>query len=511
MPFSSLNIPDARARLSLRLRLTLWIVLIFAIAYGSTLGVMWFYERATTYERFDMVLRNRARRLAAVMAGPRANFSRREFGSLVEKEFQGWPFINVVADLLDSQGVSVLFPTEQPIPWGRGEAIDSKAGIQDEFRLVAVEKVIRGQPAEAPWRTVGVRLPVRNGSGYFLVVAASDEAPQGHLATTLQVGLFSSLVGVFAAAVCGWFIAGMAVAPFERLREMVQRLTPQSLDQRLQVPNASPEVARLTAELNEARDRIRLGFVAQERFLSNVSHELKTPIAVLLIEAQTLNPRELSSRMQTFVKSVEDELTKLGRLVESFLTLTRIQDGKGLAEMRLVGANDLVMESTHNCAMMANQHGVELRPRLLDTEETIDAGVRGDPYLLMTMLDNLVRNAIRFSPERGRIDIILATSHRLITISVRDQGPGIPPDRLDTIFDRFAQVHSAVQAGRGHGLGLTIAQGIAELHRGCIFASNMADGGTEFTISLPMGLASEYDSSFIPLSPQSTSREGRLR
>ncbi|MCA9298281.1 MAG: HAMP domain-containing histidine kinase, partial [Phycisphaerales bacterium] len=249
------------------------------------------------------------------------------------------------------------------------------------------------------------------------------------------------------------------------------------------------EIEELTAELNASRARIREAFAAQERFLSNISHEFKTPIATLLTEAQTIDRSGLGEEGLEFVELAEDEMRRLGRLVESFLTLTRVRDGAGVTKPKVCPANELVMDSVEDCASMAEQHAVRLVPELADGEDAFDAMLMGDPPLLQTMLNNLVRNAIRFSPREGRVFVTARLTDDRFEIAVRDQGPGLSADLLDHVFDRFVQSSDEVRRERGHGLGLAIAKGIAELHHGDIHVRDPDEGGAEFMVWLPLAHA----------------------
>jgi signal transduction histidine kinase len=276
------------------------------------------------------------------------------------------------------------------------------------------------------------------------------------------------------------------VKPLTTARRIASQLSPESLKTDIRDDSAPREVQQLAAALDDARARMRQAFEAQERFLSNISHELKTPIATLLVEAQTLDRTDMSKLGVQFVRSVEEEMRKLGKLVESFLTLTRVKDGKGLARAELVPINELVLDSVSYCSPMARQYAVKLKPELAASDDDVDAAISGDPELLRTMLDNLVRNAIRFSPESGSVIIISAVRGTEAVFEVRDQGSGLPPAMLNNAFDRFVQAPEEQKQGRGHGLGLTIAQAVAELHGGKITVRNVAEGGACFTLRLPL-------------------------
>lgn len=261
-------------------------------------------------------------------------------------------------------------------------------------------------------------------------------------------------------------------------------MNPEMLQRPEAIETNTNEVDELSREVRAARDRIRKAFESQERFLANVSHEIKTPIAVMLVESQTINLEGMPEEVSDFVESVQDEMKRLGKLVESFLTLTRLKDGHDRSSGKLVSVNEIVMDSVEHCSPMARQHGVRLIPHLLDDEDQVELCLSGEPELLVTMVDNLVRNAIRFSKTSDKVQLDIEFLDMEVVLIVRDEGPGIPEDQIDHIFDRFSQAGNE-RRGRGHGLGLTIAQGIAELHGGSISARN-TDPGCEFRIRLPV-------------------------
>ena len=235
---------------------------------------------------------------------------------------------------------------------------------------------------------------------------------------------------------------------------------------------------------------------------------------MLLTEGQVLDRRTLSPEATRFVESACEEMRRLGSMVESFLTLSRVNNGRAVQPSAVCPVNELVMESASHCAGMANQHRVVLQPLLTE----LDIKVLGDLTLLRTMIDNLIRNAIRFSPAGEYVKIVVAVVDQpevplgvrpdgwpaqttppragptagpaptlaSMQISVRDFGPGIPTSILPRIFDRFVQAAEEQRLGRGHGLGLEIAQGVAELHGGTIAARNVEPKGCEFTITLPI-------------------------
>lgn len=478
-----------RSRISLRVRLTLWAVLIFCLISTATQAISWLYMRSGMSRSLDGMLLDRAEVIALELGaelpdvqGTRAQALRGALDRYVQSErFQ--------VDVLDGNGATILahdrLEDGGPAEWAELTlpAIPEPGGI----RFFVPRATRDPPPGTLPLeRAVAVGVIGSDGREYAVVVASTSAVLRERMGSITTLTIVSTLVGAIAAGVSGWFIAGVAVAPFARLRDLAKQLEPRTISREIRVDSSISEVARLSLELEHARRRLERGFASQERFLSNVSHEIKTPIAVMLLEAETTDLSGAPEPVRRFVESQRDEMVRLGKLVESFLTLSRVRDGRGVARATPYAANDLVMDCLDNCAMMADQARVRLRPVLLSDESTLDTVLSGDQGLLRTMMDNLVRNAIRFSPAKGVVEVALHVLDGRVCIAVRDEGPGIPPDKVPVIFDRFVQAHEGTRRGRGHGLGLSIAQGIAELHGGSISAANRQTGGCEFLVSLPL-------------------------
>jgi signal transduction histidine kinase len=483
---------DRVGGLSLRAKIALGVFLINGIVLWGAIGVFWLYQRASTEEvhtarwvaNSDRLLRR------------------------IERAVPGTPsqgIDDIVSDVLapflhDHYELEIFKFDGSPLFTDRPARIDAAtAGVGEAartrvsaLRSARVDLSNDATDVPEPVRLVTVPFTGVDGNGYVMVFIVGQSFMDEQLMLFRSALLVVGGVGSLASALAGWYVAGGAVAPFERLRRIAAALSPdpappsKGLD--AEISGSSREVARLAQELEDARRRVAERFVAQERFLSNVSHELKTPISVILTEVQTLDLDSISPSARRFAESVEEEMGRLGRLIESFLTLSRIRDGRGLTRFRAYSVNDLVMDSVEHCRKMAEHHHVRLEPELLDGDRGIEAAVSGEPELLRTMVDNLVRNAIRFSPPAGvvrvRAELPDDASDR-VTIAITDRGPGIPADRLRTIFDRFSQAPTQRQ-GRGHGLGLTIALGIAELHGGTIAAENSIGGGCRFAAVLPL-------------------------
>ena len=472
--------------MSLRTRLTLWVLVLFVTLQLITTGVFWLYQRSTLESMFRNQIQARAASIGTQVSDKLPGLTNQQLAEIVDRETQYLTFAPLRALIVAADRTSW---TPDPNPWPDQAYTLAASAIalgQPEFSSLNVNWFDTEQSKHRDAPCVAIPISGTQGNGYAVVVTTSDRFIQEQVNLVSRVLIMACLIGLVATAISGWYIAGIAIEPLNRVRALANQLRPESLSVQIEPEGRSSEIKELSKALEAARERISAAFAAQDRFISNVSHEIKTPIATLMIEAQTMDLSTMPRSAAQFVRTTEEEMRRLGRLVESFLTLTRIKDGKGITRLSRVPINDLVLDSVAHCTPMARQYAIILKPWLEENEQYVDATIAGDVDLLRTMLDNLIRNAIRFSPPEASVEVVASVTDNTFHVAVRDQGPGLPSAMLANAFDRFVQSADEMRKGRGHGLGLAIAQGVAELHNGAISVRNLPEGGAEFVASIPL-------------------------
>jgi signal transduction histidine kinase len=358
---------------------------------------------------------------------------------------------------------------------------------------------------------------------YYVQIASSLRGADQVSQLLQQMTWLALAVALCGTAIVGWWISGRVVSRVDRVAQAVRSVSPTRLDERIELPVSSDEIGRMAADVNLMLERMAVAFRSQERFMSEVSHELKTPVSALLTEAQVLkqmrdsprlspaasvngalkddgDPRRAVEPYERFVLSVEEEMRWLGKLVESFLMLARFGHGKQFVTDAAVPMNDVVLDAVEHSTLYARQHGVKLALTLYDAgDNRPEALVRGDSELLRVVADNLIRNAVQFSKRGDTVSVKIdveadKTGDKQLVFTVKDQGPGVPSEYLARIFDRFAQAPGKSSTRRGSGLGLTIAKSITDLHGGTIDARNDPQGGCIFRVQLPMAPSDQLDS-----------------
>jgi two-component system OmpR family sensor kinase len=322
---------------------------------------------------------------------------------------------------------------------------------------------------------------------FYLQVGVSLTSVDHAVAALRRTMVLLIPIGLLLAALASERVVRRTLAPIGRVAREAQQLTATRLERRLPVPAGRDEVVEMIHTLNDMLDRLQAAFAAQERFVANAAHELKTPVTHLLGQAQVLARQvRQPEEYDRFVSAVQEEMRHLAMIVESLLLLARADAGLPLEGRAQVSINEVVTDAVERCHPYAAQREVRLEPMLCaPTTEEDEPEVEGDAELLVSMLINLVRNAIRFSPPGECVEIEVRRADGQVCVAVRDRGPGIAVDQLPRLFERF---HQAPSDGRstGAGLGLSIAQAVAKLHRGRLVVDNQPDGGCVFTAGLPL-------------------------
>jgi signal transduction histidine kinase len=283
----------------------------------------------------------------------------------------------------------------------------------------------------------------------------------------------------------GWYFARLTLRPVRAIRETASRIGPETLGERIPLPEGRDELTALAGLLNRMFDRLEASFAQVQRFTADASHELKTPLALLRLNAEKLREKTGADREAAeLLDEMLEDLDAVRRMIDSLLFLAKAESGSFAPARAEIAADEFVHSFAEDALAMAEDRGAVF------VVERSDAGaVRCEPTLLRQVLLNLVDNALRVTAPGGRITLRSAVSTEAWSLTVSDEGPGVPEAQLERIFERFVRFDRGDDGAgrpRGHGLGLAICRSIAALHGGRISARNRPDrGGLEVTVELP--------------------------
>lgn len=304
----------------------------------------------------------------------------------------------------------------------------------------------------------------RDGRYYFLAIFPSREPARTGWSIEVPPQTWWML-GIIA-TLC-YVLARTLTSPVRKMQRTVERFGKGDFSARVKTRRGD-ELGQLGRTFDQMADRIDLLMKAQRRLLQDISHELRSPLARLGVAVELARG---GGDATTALNRVEREADRLNTLVGELIQVTRAEgDPAGLAteSVRLDELVRVILDDVH---IEADKRHIILRP------ETVLCEMEGSPELLRRAIENIVRNAIRYSPEGTQVDVSLTRTPTAFRVSVRDYGEGVPEESLASIFDPFYRVEK--DRGRtsgGVGLGLAIARRAVELHHGAMFATNVHPG-----------------------------------
>ncbi len=326
-----------------------------------------------------------------------------------------------------------------------------------------------------------------NGSTYHVLVGPLRKSPRlfGELENPGVPGATLILALVISAIVC-FALARYLVAPVERLRRAMRRMAAGDLDVRVSqgMRGRQDDIGLLAADVDIMVERVRNLLETKQQLLRDVSHELRSPLARLQL-ALSLARRQ-DNPAERHLARIACEADRLEQLIARTLKLARLERPSGSIEHARVDIGELLKNITEDVAIEADAHGCSVS---LHSEGVLE--VSGDYELLRSSFENIIRNAVRYSPPGAQVTIGARRARTPMTsesieVTVHDHGPGVPDKDLELIFEPFYRVDAARdRAGGGEGLGLAIAARAVALHSGTIQARNSSEGGLVVSVALP--------------------------
>jgi heavy metal sensor kinase len=320
------------------------------------------------------------------------------------------------------------------------------------------------------------------GRAYRIVVTASL-AP---VAETSDAARHVILIGLplvlVLAGIGGYLLSSRTLRPLSSMASQVGHISDSSLHMRIEIGRAAEEMEQLVSGFNELLSRLDQSFDTMRRFVADASHELRTPISVIRGEADVaLSSERPAAEYRASLAVILDESQRLTRLVEDLLNLARADAGRVRLRVHDFYLNELLGDCCRAAQAPAGARHLTLECRAGD-----DIQYSGDEDLLRRLVMNLLDNAIRYTPEGGRVTVALEPEGEAVRLRVADTGVGIAEEDVRRVFERFYRAGEArSREDGGFGLGLAIVKWIAETHGGTVECASRPGSGSVFTVTLP--------------------------
>ena len=277
-----------------------------------------------------------------------------------------------------------------------------------------------------------------------------------------------------------WLMAGHVLKPLKELSSAIEEIGGNDLSNRVEIQGRQDEIGRLARSFNHMMDKVSASFERQKRFSASAAHELKTPLATILVnlEVLELDGKTSPDRMEKVLTIVKANTERMIRLVEDLMRLTSDKDHEMEEEVELSEVFTITLDELSPL--------IRKKDLTVSIENTPDISLTGSRVMLYRVMSNLLENAAKYNREHGSISIVTGRDDNGVTVKIEDTGIGIPEEALPHIFEPFYRVdQSRSRAVGGAGLGLPLVKDIVEKHGGEVTVKSAAGEGTTFILRFP--------------------------
>ena len=482
---------------SIRLRLTIWYSVVLLAALGTFGVTSYLYTGEMLSQNLNLSLRNETEWLREILEGkldaqrgkirtPRSGIlssqsqqdttTEREGRNESEEDYTIWNKI-YEHSLLNSkkQFVYVMDRRGRVFykSFNMGEDTLPSPPDLKPYQVKVVETVLGSQK---------IRLAAMNTKFYEIRVAYPVEEINDVRQSLFAIFLVLIPIVLAISIFGGYFLAKQSLKPVEEITRTTRKITATNLRERIRVKNPEDEIGRLTETLNDMIGRLEASIEQVQQFSLDASHELRTPLTIMRgeIELALRGNRKGASYKKTLASLLE-EVLRMTSIIEGLILLAKADSGTVKLEKKPTRLDSLAGEVKEDAEILAEQKKISVSISKLD-----EVTVLGDSVRLRQLMLNLVDNAIKYTPEGGRITLSLEKTNGNARFSVEDTGVGIPPADIKKIFDRFYRVDkSRSRLPDGLGLGLAISKWVAEAHGGSLRAQSTVGAGSKFTVTIP--------------------------
>ncbi len=447
------------SKLSIKLKVTLWYVIVLIIISSTALIAMMSMSKAMLMKDATDKLTRGVENVAMMLRNPRENL----------KEIPQFRFFDqgVHTAIYDSDfqliNGSVPFEFNGDIEFSDGKMQEL---VYEGEEYLSYVSEIKTKRSEALW--------VKG------VIAIADEGQM--LKNVLKTNLMLIIILIFAAAVGGYFIIKRSFKPVEMIRKTAVSISEgNDLSQRIAIGEGNDEICRLANSFDDMLDKIEKTLENEKQFTSDASHELRTPVAVITSECEyVLDCAKDIDEAKESVESIKRQADKMTKLISELLTISRMDRSTIALNFEKIDLSELLS------FVCDEQEEIRQENITLIRNISPDISAYGDRVLLTRLFINLISNAYQYGKENGTIKVTLSESGENVTFSVDDDGIGIEADQLDKIWERFYRADPSRNTESGSmGLGLSMVKWITKAHSGDIKVKSEIGHGTTFTFTMP--------------------------
>lgn len=477
---------------SIRTRLTLWYSGVLALVIVVLCGVAYFIFWRSAVRRTDLNLVELSNSFLVTLRAELEDQTGPDVFQIAAQEaIDEHHFRDTLYVIADGAGKVILSSQESPSPTLLIKHPHKPILSSSSFEAFLAESVqsdrLFGHIAvtEAGCRAFAQRFSAK-GKSYTLIIVQSLHPQNEMMEEAGAVFAWLIPLAILMASGGGYFLARKSLAPVVAMSSQAGRIGAENLHERLAIQNEKDELGHLARSFNSLLNRLSESFDRQRRFMADASHELRTPVAILRGESEVALSQQARSpeEYRESLSVLHHEAERLTRIVEDLFTLTRADAGQYPLQPSDFYLDELVAECVHSARTLAQAKKISLT-----FDGAPESPIHADESLVRRMLLNLLDNAIKYTPDFGKVTVSFQRNGKEYAVSIADTGCGIPAELRPRIFERFfradkARPHSENDGG-GAGLGLAISRWIAEAHHGRLELARCDSTGSTFSAYLP--------------------------
>ena len=460
---------------SIRARLTLWYVAVFSVILAVSGFVVFSRLAESRYERLDARLELADRVLAASL---KHEIEEHEGKAPGEASFRS---VLVTIHQLTFPGQAVTIMQNGRVV---GQKPDSSGRRIPRGALGAAHL---GAWSDRGWRYQTLRINLPKDGTYLFVAGESEIDTEREVETLRRAFLLGVPIAVLLSALGGYWLARKSLAPVVVISQTVESITSRNLDRRVPILNPADELGLLSQTFNRLLERLGHAFEQQRRFMADASHELRTPVSVAhtATEVTLEQPQRTESEYRDALEIIDGQLRRLKRVVEDMFLLARADSGAAPLRPSKFYLDELLADTVKAARVLGAKRGVAVEAAAME-----ESFCCADESLVRQLVMILLDNGVKYAHPGGRVVVRLGQDAHSYRIEVEDDGPGIPPDCQELIFNRFYRADKARSRASGTsggaGLGLSIGRWIAGAHGGALRLVRSGPHGTIFEATLPL-------------------------
>ncbi|GAV23655.1 sensor histidine kinase [Carboxydothermus pertinax] len=471
---------------SLKLKFWLALVLLVVAATSSILWATTIYMGQKYFAQQQESLFRAGEKLSEYVV------AERDLGKIYHQmEIMG-SYLNANISLVDPQGRILICSGREGIPrsscqmWAadmipqelvKNLLAGKKVAVRVESKLLKQDVLFTGVPVVFQGRVlfaILLQAPVREISGNFFEL--------------IKINILSTIIGVILATILAFWLSISITKPLIQIKTAAQKIANKDFSHRIsyqgkdELGDIAQTINQMAAQLEKYIDAYQKREQNRREFLANVSHELRTPLTIIqgYTEALLDGMADDAKISEEYLKNILIEAERLKTMANELLDLASIEEGREKLKLENIDLAEFAEECINTFKNQFSEKGINLELEIRVRE----GKVIGDRNKLFRVIENLLSNALKYTPSGGKVKLAVLEREKDFQIITSDTGPGIPEKDLGKIFERFYKVDKA-RSSKGFGLGLAITKSIVEAHGGKIYAQNNPEGGANFMVILP--------------------------